>query len=596
MLADSDGAGRQAATARKRKIASADSTCDVPLLDFYPDRDDGSDVADWLGDGHTVAELRALVDAAPPYEPSTEAPSTIASDDAAIVAAAKLSPVEYDQQRKEIAKRHGIRIATLDKMVAAMRPQDQVQGQALEFEQVEPHAEPVNGATLLDEVAAMFGRHVVLLDGAADAVALWCIWTYVVDLFDIAPMLGLTSATKRCGKTRLLGLIMKIVARPLAASNISQASVFRVTEKWHPTLGADEADSYFKDNEQLRGVLNSGHTRDAAFVIRCEGEDNEPRRFSTWGAKVWAAIGVLASTLMDRSIVIPMKRCAPGETFVKRLPADSYFATLRARIVRWTNDHSAQIRSIEAVSPKGLDNRAEDNWTPLLAIAEVAGGAWPTRAHRAAEMLSSVESEDALEVGVQLVHDIRRAFNGDDRLHTNVLLARLNAMPESPWPTYCRGRELTARALANLLRAFGISSHQLKIDDVNHNGYEAKQFDDTLARYPAREELGAGEGSLSSTDSTAQQNRGFASKSHGLPEGDGRGYENGGNARQIRPVGAVEDKKPPVPALSFTKGGKLCGRCGGLGRVAVVEGDLVCRICLEAESLFDRDGNSAGIA
>jgi putative DNA primase/helicase len=30
----------------------------------------------------------------------------------------------------------------------------------------------------------------------------------------------------------------------------------------------DEADSFMKDNEELRGILNSGHTKAAAHVIR----------------------------------------------------------------------------------------------------------------------------------------------------------------------------------------------------------------------------------------------------------------------------------------------------------------------------------------
>jgi hypothetical protein len=34
----------------------------------------------------------------------------------------------------------------------------------------------------------------------------------------------------------------------------------------------------------------------------------------------------------------------------------------------------------------------------------------------------------------------------------------------------------------------------------------------------------------------------------------------------------------------FTSGGKLCSRCRGLGRVAVISGDLVCDYCVVAEA------------
>jgi hypothetical protein len=45
---------------------------------------------------------------------------------------------------------------------------------------------------------------------------------------------------------------------------------------------------FVKDNDELRGVLNSGHTRATAFVISVQGEEHEPVKFSTWGPKAIA--------------------------------------------------------------------------------------------------------------------------------------------------------------------------------------------------------------------------------------------------------------------------------------------------------------------
>jgi len=102
------------------------------------------------------------------------------------------------------------------------------------------------------------------------------------------------------------------VPRALLSSNISPASLFRIVEKYSPTLLVDEADSFLRDKEELRGILNSGHTRDAAYVVRTVGDENEPRRFSTWAAKAVALIGHLPDTLADRSLVVPMRRRAAG--------------------------------------------------------------------------------------------------------------------------------------------------------------------------------------------------------------------------------------------------------------------------------------------
>ena len=71
-----------------------------------------------------------------------------------------------------------------------------------------------------------------------------------------------------------------------------------------------------KDNEELRGILNSGHTKAAANVIR--NVDHKPRRFSTWAPKAIATIRTLADTLEDRAVVVRLQRKPPGAT-VERL-------------------------------------------------------------------------------------------------------------------------------------------------------------------------------------------------------------------------------------------------------------------------------------
>ena len=68
--------------------------------------------------------------------------------------------------------------------------------------------------------------------------------------------------------------------------------MFRYVEDVRPTSLIDEADSFIRDNEEMRGILNSGHTKAAAHVIRnveVNGE-HKARRFSTWAAKAIATI------------------------------------------------------------------------------------------------------------------------------------------------------------------------------------------------------------------------------------------------------------------------------------------------------------------
>jgi len=66
--------------------------------------------------------------------------------------------------------------------------------------------------------------------------------------------------------------------------------------------------------KRVRNILENPQT---AFVVRCIGDDSEPRIFSTWGCKALAAIGKLPDTVMDRSIEIRLRRALPGEVAEK---------------------------------------------------------------------------------------------------------------------------------------------------------------------------------------------------------------------------------------------------------------------------------------
>jgi putative DNA primase/helicase len=99
---------------------------------------------------------------------------------------------------------------------------------------------------------------------------------WVVEAFDISPLLSITSPTKRCGKSTLLDIVALLAPRAVPASNITAASLFRIVEKFSPTLLVDEADTFLGDNDELRGIINSGHRRSSAFVVRTVGDDHEP--------------------------------------------------------------------------------------------------------------------------------------------------------------------------------------------------------------------------------------------------------------------------------------------------------------------------------
>ena len=195
------------------------------------------------------------------------------------------------------------------------------QGHAVLLEDPEPWPEPVDGVALLDAIAGVFSRYLAMPPHASTALALWFVHAYAFDAWFASPFLAITSPTKRCGKTLLLIILGALISRRLFAANVTPAVLFRAIEKYRPVLLIDEADSFIRNSDELRGVLNSGHTRTTAVVIRAVGDDHDPRAFSTWCPKAIALIGKLPDTLADRAIEVPMRRRTAGET-VERLRQD----------------------------------------------------------------------------------------------------------------------------------------------------------------------------------------------------------------------------------------------------------------------------------
>jgi putative DNA primase/helicase len=348
----------------------------------------------------------------------------------------------------------------------------------------EPWPKSVNGAEFLDRLAASIRRYVVMPDHAADIAALWVLHTYLLDCFGISPRLAITSPEKGCGKTTLLDVLSRLVMRPLPTANATASAIFRVVEMQQPTLLIDEADTFLSENEQLRGILNSGH-RQGGSVIRTVGEDFEPRAFSTYSACAIALIGKLPATLTDRSVPIDLRRRRPDEAIEAfRFDRTGALDQLPRQAARWAMDHADHVRGADPEMPAGVFNRAADNWRPLLAIADAAGGDWPARARRAVQSLAAAGDDDQ-SARVALLADIRAIFaeRGTDRLPSAELVEALVAIEGRPWAEWKGGKAISANGLARLLAPFVIKPSTIRTGAGTPKGYQLAQFEDAFARY-----------------------------------------------------------------------------------------------------------------
>jgi hypothetical protein len=358
---------------------------------------------------------------------------------------------------------------------------------------VEPWPHVVDGAQLLVDIRHALQRHVIADVQTLTAATLWAVHTYCLDVITVSPLAHITAPEKRCGKTVLLSALHELVKHPMPASNISGAALFRAVEKWQPTLLIDEADSFLRDNEEARGLINSGLYRKNAFVIRCTGDDFEPTQFSTWGAKALCGIGRLADTIEDRSIPLRMRRKVAGESVESIRHADpALWRNLQSRITRWVADHHDQMAGVRPEPVAGLNDRANDCWESLLMIADLAGGEWPEHARGAAIALHGIE-EDSPSIGVELLRDIREVFDrrNTTRMASRDLLEQLVEDDESPWATWNRGKPMTIRQLAQRLSEFGIRTKQSKAGGKNLKSYLLPDFHDVFMRYLS-DEKGSG--------------------------------------------------------------------------------------------------------
>jgi hypothetical protein len=275
-----------------------------------------------------------------------------------------------------------------------------------------------------------------------------------------------------------------------------------------------------KSNEALRAVINSGHGKDGA-VYRAAGENFEPKRFSTFAPVAIALIGNVADTIKDRSICIRMRRRRHDE-IVERLRLDrpDLFENLRRRCMRWAIDHMNALASADPDIPPSLNDRAADNWRPLLAIADEVGGEWPTKARTAAMLLSIEDEDDESSARTMLLMDIRHLFEGQDRdkldaewfgrITSGDLCEKLSALEDRPWEEWHKGKPITPRDLAYLLKSFEIRPKDIKLRrGLTRKGYDIEDFKDAFERYlPA---LSNGKSKADATDRETNNNSSFSS-------------------------------------------------------------------------------------
>ncbi len=341
---------------------------------------------------------------------------------------------------------------------------------------------------VLDDVLAHVVRFVWFSRAEqAVAVTLWIAHTHAFDAIEQSPILAVLSPAKQSGKTRLFEVIETLVPRPWRIERPSEAVLFRRIERDAPTIFLDEADAIFADRstsfEGVRALYNAGNRRGTVVSrVLPKGQTFELIDFRIFCPKAIAGIGRMPETIVDRSLVITMARRTrldPVERLRHRT-ADALGAPLRARLAAALADQ-ADLSLPDSALPAELDDRAQDNWEGLLALAGRAGGDWPSLAGAAAIALQSDRQAADENAGIRLLADLRSIFDARAAsfFASADVLEALAAIDGAPWGDWRAGRPISGRGLADLLKPFGVKSEHTS----SARGYARRALEDPWARY-----------------------------------------------------------------------------------------------------------------
>ena len=181
-----------------------------------------------------------------------------------------------------------------------------------------------------------------------------------------------------------------------------------------------------------------------------------------------------------------LKRRRPDEKIDSLdLSKVDHLTELARKTARWASDHLAELKKADPKVPATLVNREADNWRPLFAIADAAGGKWPNGTRGIAEAMTASARNDEKSIKIILLRDIQVAFaeHKVDRLSSARLVSILTEKEGHLWREWKGNQPSTPNALARLLDGFNIHPGEVRIKDQVLRGYKIEQFADAFSRY-----------------------------------------------------------------------------------------------------------------
>lgn len=235
-------------------------------------------------------------------------------------------------------------------------------------------------ADLIEQIETTLLRHISFPhDALATLIAVWVSLSYTFDCVQYCGFLVLRSATPRCGKTKVLRLLSRLLnGTPPILANVSAAALYR--DK-NDCMIIDECDRLRNADKEVFGiliaVLNVGFEA-GAVIPRIDRATGDTHYFDVYGPMVLAGIEELADTLSDRAFGIHMVRSPKRMPRLNLRRLEPVLAPIRQGLRRWVDQHRTELKQRYEELPDTLhelqhfDERYQDLCEPLLVLADCA--------------------------------------------------------------------------------------------------------------------------------------------------------------------------------------------------------------------------------
>lgn len=233
--------------------------------------------------------------------------------------------------------------------------------------------EYVSGELLWGEIQKFICRYLCLDEDGVNVVSSYVLLTWVYERLSVLPYLRARGDTGS-GKSRFLQTIGSICCRPLfLTAAVGSAPLFRLINKFSPTLILDEADFNNSDTKNdIIKILNTGF-EEGSKIMRCDGDAHAVKSFKVFGPKVFGArFKALDTAFENRCITFDMegfykKGSVPFD--LKETAFKEEALQLRNKLLAWKLKNFHTISFEVDSNLDHLDPRLVQIVRPLLAVA-----------------------------------------------------------------------------------------------------------------------------------------------------------------------------------------------------------------------------------